>query len=294
MPEAKKILVVDDEKEINEALSEVLTNRGHQMFSAFDGDAAIKVLKENNIDLVLLDMHMPKVDGLEVIKAIKQYTPKTRIMVITGFADTYLQKSKELGVDGFFIKPVRLDLIIKRLKELLEEKRPPSWSWMAKAEEIGGHIIKAKLLFVEDSRPSLPFVPLDDLTQTGKMQLETRFVYSQEEALANIKEFKPDIVILAMAVPFKKSDQVASGTSNLSDDILDLQQKGIIKALIVHSRRDVLEQEYKDKLEQLYEEMKDVPEMQLDDFSPQGRRRHIEKLKARIIETCIENKLFAK
>lgn len=294
MPEAKKILVVDDEKEINETLSEVLTNRGHQMFSAFDGDEAIKILKENNIDLVLLDMRMPKVDGIEVIKAIKQHSPKTRIMVITGYADTFLQRAKELGVDGFFVKPVRLDAIIKRMKELLEVKRPPSWSWRAKAEEIGEHIIKARILFIEDSKPSLPFVPLDDLVQTGKAQLETRFIYTQEEARENIKEFKPDIVILAMVVPLKKTDESGSGTFDLSDDILELQGKGIVKALIVHSRRDVLEQEYKDKLDQLYEEMKDVPEMQLDDFSPQGRRRHIEKLKARIIETCIENKLFAK
>ncbi len=94
MPDAKKILVVDDEKEINETLSEILTNRGHQMFSAFDGDEAIKILRENNIDLVLLDMRMPKVDGIQVIKAIKQHTPRTRIMVITGYADTYLQKAK--------------------------------------------------------------------------------------------------------------------------------------------------------------------------------------------------------
>ncbi|RJP29193.1 MAG: response regulator [Candidatus Omnitrophota bacterium] len=294
MAETRKILVVDDEKEINETLSEVLTNRGHQMFSAFDGDEAIKIIKENNIDLVLLDMRMPKVDGIEVIKAIKQHSPKTRIMVITGYADTFLQRAKELGVDGFFVKPVRLDAIIKRMRELLEVKRPPSWSWRAKAEEIGGHVIKARILFIEDSKPSLPLVPLDDLIQTGKAQLETRFIYTQEEARENIKEFKPDIVILAMVVPLKKTDELGSGTFDLSDEILELQGKGIVKALIVHSRRDVLEQEHKDKLDQLYEEMKDVPEMQLDDFSPQGRRRHIEKLKARIIETCIENKLFAK
>jgi CheY-like chemotaxis protein len=294
MPDAKKILVVDDEKEINENLSEMLTNRGHQMFSALDGEEAIKILKENNIDLVFLDMRMPKVDGIQVIKAIKQHTPKTRIMVITGFADTYLEKAKELGVDGFFIKPVRLDSIIKRMKELLEEKRPPSWSWKAKADEIGEHVLKAKLLFIEDPNPSLPLIPLEDLTQTGKMQLETQFVYYQDEAINKIKEFRPDIVIIAMSVPKKKSDGKASNTSDLTDDILDLQKKGIVKALILHSRRDVLEQEHKDKLEQLYEEMKDIPEMQLDDFSPQGRRRHLEKLKAKIIEACIEKRLFIK
>lgn len=294
MPDAKKILVVDDEKEINETLSEVLTNRGHQMFSAFDGDEAIKILKENNIDLILLDMHMPEVDGIQVIKAIKQHTPQTKIMVITGFADTYLEKAKELGADGFFIKPVRLDSIIQRMKELLEEKRPPSWSWKAKADEIGDHIIKAKLLFIEDPNPSLPFIPLDDLTKTGKIQFDVQFVYCQDEAVAKIKEFRPNIVIMAMSLPNKKSDKAASSTSDLSDEILDLQRKDFIKAIILHSRRDVLEQEHKDNLEQLYEEMKDVPETQLDDYSPQGRRRHLEKLKAKIIEACIEKKLFIK
>jgi hypothetical protein len=97
-----------------------------------------------------------------------------------------------------------------------------------------------------------------------------------------------------MSVPLKETDDSASGTFELSDTVLTMVKNGIVKALIVHSRRDVLEQEHKDKLDELYEEMKDVPEMELDDFSPQGRRRHIEKLKARIIETCIENKLFAK
>lgn len=294
MPEVKKILVVDDEKEINETLSEVLTNRGHQMFSAFDGDEAIKMLKENNIDLVLLDMRMPKVDGIQVIKSIKQRTPKTKIIVITGYADTFLQKAKELGVDGFFIKPVRLDAVLKRMEELLKDKKAPIWSWKAKAEDIGEHIIKAKILFIEDPKPSLPFIPLDDLIQTGKAQLEARFVYCQEEAMSNIKEFKPDIVILAMVVPLKRTDETGARTFDLSDEILDLQKKGIVKALIVHARRDVLEQEHKDRLDELYEEMKDIPEMQLDDFSPQGRRRHLEKLKARIIETCIEKRLFAK
>lgn len=294
MSEAKKILVVDDEKQINETLNRVLKNRGHQMFSAFDGDEAIKILNENNIDLMLLDMRMPKVDGLAVIKTVKENKLRTKIIVITGYADTFLQKAKQLGVDGFFVKPVRLDAILKRMEELLKDKKAPNWSWKAKAEEIGDHIIKAKILFIEDPKPDLPFVPLDDLIQTGKAQLDTCFIYSQDETDSAIKEFNPDIVILAMSVPLKKTDDSASGTFELSDTVLSMVKNGIVKALIVHSRRDVLEQEHKDKLDQLYEEMKDVPEMQLDDFSAQGRRRHIEKLKARIIEACIENKLFAK
>jgi CheY-like chemotaxis protein len=292
MPEVKKILVVDDEKEINETLSEILSAQGHKMFSAFDGEEAIKILKENAIDLVLLDIRMPKVDGIEVIKAIKQLSPQPKVMVITGFADSYLEKVKQLGVDGFFVKPVRLDSIIKRMRELLETKRPPSWSWQVKAEEIGEHTIKARLLFVEDSHPSLPLIPLDDLSKTGKIQFETQFIFSQEETVAKIRAFRPDIVILAMSVPLKKTDTTASNTSDLSDEILALLQEGLVKAIIMHSRRDVLEEDYKDKLDQLYEEMKDIPEMQLDDFSPLGRRRHVEKLKAKIIEACLEKRLF--
>ena len=97
-----------------------------------------------------------------------------------------------------------------------------------------------------------------------------------------------------MSVPKTKSDKTASYTTDITDEILALKREGVVKELIMHTRRDVLEQEHKDKLDQLYEEMKDLPETQLDDFSPQGRRRHLEKLKAKIIEICIENKLFIK
>jgi len=242
---------------------------------------------------VLLDMRMPKVDGLEVVKAIKQNSPKTKIMVITGFRDTYLERVKESGVDGFFVKPVRLDAIIKRMKELLEEKRPPSWSWKAKADEIGDRVIKARLLFVEDPNPHLPFIPLDDLIQSG-MQIETQFVYSQNEALNKFKEFEPDIVVMAMSVPKEEGSKSATHTVDITDNALELLNKGAIKAVISHTRRDVLEEEFRDKLEQYYNEMRDSCETQFDDFSPQERCRHFEKLKARIIEACIEKGLFTK
>lgn len=294
MATAKKILVVDDEKEINDSLNEILSGQGHKMYSAFDGNEAIKTVKEEDIDLVFLDMRMPKVDGLQVIRTIKQYKPQIRILVLTGFADTYLEKAKELGVDGFFVKPVRLDTILERMNELLEKKSPPLWSWEREADKIGDHILKAKLLFIEDSNLGLPFIPLDDLIKTGKMQFETQCIYCQNEALNKIKEFKPDIVIMAMSVPMNRTDKVAVHTTDLTGVVLDLQKEGMVKSLIMHTRRDVLEQDYKDKLDQLYDEMKDIPESQLDDYSPQGRRRHFEKLKAAIIAACVKNNLFAK
>ena len=99
---------------------------------------------------------------------------------------------------------------------------------------------------------------------------------------------------MAMSVPLNKSDKNDSCTSDLTEELLDLQRKGVIKELIVHTRRDMLEQEHKAIADQLYKEMKDESETCLDDFSPQGRRRHVEKLKARILEICIDKKLFVK
>ena len=149
------------------------------------------MLSKNAIDLMLLDMNMAKVDGLRVIQEAKKNSPKTRILVITGFADTYQDKAKELGVDGFFIKPVRLDSIVKRITELLEKKSPPCWPWQAKAEEIGERIIQAKALFIEDPNPNPPFIPLDDMTATAKIRIKAKFIYSQKEQFPRLESLSP-------------------------------------------------------------------------------------------------------
>jgi DNA-binding response OmpR family regulator len=65
-----KILIVEDEKSLNEAYRLILERDGHKVFSAYDGEEALKTFKESNPDLVLLDLRMPKLDGIEFLKRL--------------------------------------------------------------------------------------------------------------------------------------------------------------------------------------------------------------------------------
>jgi CheY-like chemotaxis protein len=87
MPAKNKILVVDDEEALRVVLSTELEGEGYQVSSAVDGQTAINVLTTNEFDLILLDIKMPNVDGFEVLKFVKDRWPKTKVVMLTGFAD---------------------------------------------------------------------------------------------------------------------------------------------------------------------------------------------------------------
>lgn len=80
-----KILIVDDESAVCESLEELLRMENFQAESAGSGEDALKVLSEVKFDLVLLDIKMPGIDGVEVMRQIKKYHPDTRIIIITGY-----------------------------------------------------------------------------------------------------------------------------------------------------------------------------------------------------------------
>ena len=109
MPAKNKILVVDDEEALRVVLSSELEGEGYQVSSAADGQEAINILTTKEFDLILLDIKMPNVDGFEVLKFIKDRWPKTKVVMLTGFADLKNAiESKKLGAEDFISKPYDL------------------------------------------------------------------------------------------------------------------------------------------------------------------------------------------
>ena len=96
------VLVVDDEDALRSVLSTELLSEGYVVDTAPDGDDAIAILQQKAFDLVLLDIKMPRVDGFEVLRFIKQRYPNTKVIMLTGFADLknaieYCEKAAALG-----------------------------------------------------------------------------------------------------------------------------------------------------------------------------------------------------
>lgn len=120
MAEKNSILVVDDEEALRTVLSSELEGEGYSVASASDGDEAMTLLEEKAFDLVLLDIKMPRVDGFEVLRFIKERFPTTKVIMLTGFADLKNAiESKKLGAEDFVSKPYDLVDLLTTIERVL-------------------------------------------------------------------------------------------------------------------------------------------------------------------------------
>jgi DNA-binding response OmpR family regulator len=118
--EQYRILIVDDEVDMNEYLSGHLFIEGYSVSTALDGAEAISMAKETDFDVVLLDLHIPNVDGFDVLKFIKSKSPKTKVIIVTGFASLEnVAKCRRLNADEIIEKPFDLRDIIAAVENAI-------------------------------------------------------------------------------------------------------------------------------------------------------------------------------
>ncbi len=117
------ILVVDDDQAIRIFLSEVLTKDGHRVRSAADGDAALAELQAANFDLVISDLHMRRVDGIEVLKAAKEKNEQTEVLILTGRGTiASAVEAMRLGAFEYLTKPVDLEEFRLKVRQALKHR----------------------------------------------------------------------------------------------------------------------------------------------------------------------------
>ena len=121
-----KILIVDDHTVVRKGLKSLLSNEkyGIQVVAeAANGEEAFKEVALTEPDVVLMDLVMPEVDGIEAIKKIKEKLPKTRILVLTSFSDdTYLAEAIKAGAYGFLLKDTSPDDLVQTITAVYEGK----------------------------------------------------------------------------------------------------------------------------------------------------------------------------
>lgn len=122
MTEKNKILVVDDEDALRTVLSSELASEGYEVRTAADGQEAIAELEKDSYELMLLDIKMPRMTGFEVLKYVKEKHPKTKVVMLTGFADLKnALESKKLGAEDFVSKPYDLVDLLTTIERVLNE-----------------------------------------------------------------------------------------------------------------------------------------------------------------------------
>lgn len=122
MADKRKVLVVDDEEALRTVLSSELVSEGYDVGAASDGDEAISEMQKLEYDLVLLDIKMPRMNGFEVLKYIKDKHPSTKVVMLTGFADLKNAiESKKLGAEDFVSKPYDLVDLLTTIERVMSE-----------------------------------------------------------------------------------------------------------------------------------------------------------------------------
>jgi DNA-binding NtrC family response regulator len=108
----ERILVVDDEIEVCNVLQEFLSSKGYEVYSALDGPTAISKVKEVRPHIVLLDIIMPGMGGIDVLKEIGEVDSRVGVIMVTAVADHELAKRAiELGAYDYLTKPMDLDYL---------------------------------------------------------------------------------------------------------------------------------------------------------------------------------------
>lgn len=131
----EKILVVDDEQSLRDVLSIMLKRAGYAVTSAMDGEEAIEFLNKEIFDLVITDLRMPKLDGMEVLKAVKSASPETVVLIITAFAtaDSAVEAMKQ-GAYDYLTKPFQVDEVQLIIRNALEKRRLTTENILLKRE----------------------------------------------------------------------------------------------------------------------------------------------------------------
>ena len=113
------ILVCDDDKDIVDAIEIYLSQEGYRVLKAYDGLEAIKMLQEHEIHLILIDIMMPKMDGWETCREIRQYSKVPIIMLTARGGENDELRGFELGVDEYIAKPFSPKILVARVEALL-------------------------------------------------------------------------------------------------------------------------------------------------------------------------------
>ncbi|MDD3580734.1 MAG: endopeptidase La [Desulfobacca sp.] len=122
--QSSRVLVVDDEEIARQNLEYILRKEGHQVATAANGEEALDQVKAHDYDLVLTDLKMDRMDGLQLLESVKRLSPHTEIIMVTGYAtvSTAVDALRK-GAAHYLSKPIKLDELRETVREIIDRKR---------------------------------------------------------------------------------------------------------------------------------------------------------------------------
>ncbi|MFH1422387.1 MAG: response regulator [Planctomycetota bacterium] len=117
----KKILVVDDDKAICNMLHYIIQQIGYEVITVYSGTEALEAIETQKPDLILLDLHLPHMSGIETLKKIKKIDRKSKVIIMTAYNDESekIVKTFSLGAIDCIFKPFNIEILKDRIRETL-------------------------------------------------------------------------------------------------------------------------------------------------------------------------------
>ncbi|MDO8746864.1 MAG: response regulator [Thermodesulfovibrionales bacterium] len=131
-----KVLLVDDEVDFVDTLAQRLKMRELLVDTVYDGEQALSFIKKTEPDVIVLDLKMPGLHGIEVLREIKASSPQIQVIILTGHgAERDEEEARRLGGFDFLRKPADIDLLVAKIKEAFMEKVERAMTAITFAEE---------------------------------------------------------------------------------------------------------------------------------------------------------------
>ena len=121
-----RILVIDDEEIVRISCEKCLTPEGYEVDVAANGERGLTLTREKHYDLILTDLKMPDMDGMEFLMTMKEMQPEAKVIMITGYSTVeHAEEATRLGAYNYIEKPFTPDTLIAAVKEALRDRKTP-------------------------------------------------------------------------------------------------------------------------------------------------------------------------
>jgi UDP-3-O-acyl N-acetylglucosamine deacetylase len=173
-PMEKKVLIVDDEERVVQSIAGVLEDEGFRVATARSGEEAIEIFQQEGPDITLLDIWMPGMDGIEVLRRLKWMAPECQVIMISGHATiSTAMTAVKLGAFDFIEKPLSLDLLLMTIRRALD--RQQELLTVQRSEEIATEefSLQEKMIFSKEMTRPLTDSPLSSIREAALLSKET-------------------------------------------------------------------------------------------------------------------------
>lgn len=208
MVNQKIALVIDDDEAIVNSVKLILKEElNYLVLAATDPEMAVDSAKNYAFDLLILDLHMPKLDGFQVLELVRKKQPHVKVVVITGLYEQYQDRFKHVKVDKIIEKPIEPPQFAKDIIAIAGSVDLPA------AEETD-RIPKAKILIVDDE-PDMCETLKEFIVEDALNRYEVEIAKDGSEGILMNNEFEPDILFFDIKMPhmtgIEMMDQIKKG-----------------------------------------------------------------------------------